>query len=204
MRQVARTIGLREIWYFGLQYVDSKNLLAWARMHKKVRSAGLCLCSLKVALVAVNTQPPPPPPHTSERKGEFLCAPLQTVSHDAKSGCACLHAVCVCVCVCLCVCVCVCVCVSVCVYVCVCVVVVVVVGCVIKRPPSHCFSTTTRACMCVGVWRALRASASHLSVGVGSGACVGNPERLLFSLPLPPSVSQTHSVLHPADRGPCR
>eukprot|EP00048_Salpingoeca_helianthica_P023380 m.24009 g.24009 ORF g.24009 m.24009 type:complete len:581 (+) comp8601_c0_seq1:2526-4268(+) len=34
--QVARTIGLREIWYFGLQYMDSKNLLAWARMHKKV------------------------------------------------------------------------------------------------------------------------------------------------------------------------
>lgn len=39
--QVARTIGLREIWYFGLQYVDSKNLCAWARMHKKVSQEDL-------------------------------------------------------------------------------------------------------------------------------------------------------------------
>ena len=34
--KVCKTVGLREVWYFGLQYVDSKNLVAWARMHKKV------------------------------------------------------------------------------------------------------------------------------------------------------------------------
>lgn len=34
--QVAKTVGLRETWYFGLQYVDSKGLIAWARMHKRV------------------------------------------------------------------------------------------------------------------------------------------------------------------------
>lgn len=34
---VARTIGLRETWYFGLQYQDSKNNFAWLKMEKKVR-----------------------------------------------------------------------------------------------------------------------------------------------------------------------
>ncbi|KAK4302353.1 hypothetical protein Pmani_025539 [Petrolisthes manimaculis] len=34
---VARTIGLRETWYFGLQYQDSKNNFAWLKMEKKVQ-----------------------------------------------------------------------------------------------------------------------------------------------------------------------
>ncbi|KAM9842547.1 ezrin a [Aulostomus maculatus] len=34
--QVARTIGLRELWYFGLQYVDSKGFMAWLNQDKKV------------------------------------------------------------------------------------------------------------------------------------------------------------------------
>ncbi|XP_031568523.1 radixin-like [Actinia tenebrosa] len=34
--QVVKTIGLREIWYFGLQYVDSKGLIAWLKLNKKV------------------------------------------------------------------------------------------------------------------------------------------------------------------------
>lgn len=33
---VSRTIGLRETWYFGLQYEDSKNNFAWLKMEKKV------------------------------------------------------------------------------------------------------------------------------------------------------------------------
>ncbi|CAL8283672.1 unnamed protein product [Lota lota] len=34
--QVARTIGLREIWYFGLQYVDNKGFQSWLKFDKKV------------------------------------------------------------------------------------------------------------------------------------------------------------------------
>ncbi|XP_054469209.1 ezrin a [Anoplopoma fimbria] len=34
--QVARTIGLREIWYFGLQFVDSKGFITWLNSEKKV------------------------------------------------------------------------------------------------------------------------------------------------------------------------
>lgn len=34
---VCRTIGLRETWYFGLQYEDSKGYVAWLKMEKRVR-----------------------------------------------------------------------------------------------------------------------------------------------------------------------
>eukprot|EP00035_Acanthoeca_spectabilis_P021049 m.436010 g.436010 ORF g.436010 m.436010 type:complete len:573 (+) comp17927_c0_seq1:146-1864(+) len=34
--QVVRTIGLRETWFFGLQYVDSEGLTTWLKMGKKV------------------------------------------------------------------------------------------------------------------------------------------------------------------------
>ena len=34
---VCRTIGLRETWYFGLQYEDSKGYVAWLKMDKRVR-----------------------------------------------------------------------------------------------------------------------------------------------------------------------
>ncbi|KAG5857405.1 hypothetical protein ANANG_G00019120 [Anguilla anguilla] len=34
--QVLRTAGLREVWYFGLQYTDSKGYLTWLRNEKKV------------------------------------------------------------------------------------------------------------------------------------------------------------------------
>ncbi|KAI4799179.1 hypothetical protein KUCAC02_017851 [Chaenocephalus aceratus] len=36
--QVARTIGLREIWYFGLQFVDGKGFMTWLNYDKKVMS----------------------------------------------------------------------------------------------------------------------------------------------------------------------
>lgn len=35
--QVVKTIGLREIWYFGLQYTDNKGYSTWLRLDKKVR-----------------------------------------------------------------------------------------------------------------------------------------------------------------------
>lgn len=34
---VCRTIGLREMWYFGLQFLDHKGYHAWLKMDKKVR-----------------------------------------------------------------------------------------------------------------------------------------------------------------------
>lgn len=37
--QVVKTIGLREIWYFGLQYTDNKGYTTWLRLDKKVRSS---------------------------------------------------------------------------------------------------------------------------------------------------------------------
>ncbi|KAE9413344.1 hypothetical protein Angca_005353 [Angiostrongylus cantonensis] len=36
--QVVKTIGLREIWYFGLQYTDTKGFLTWLKLNKKVLS----------------------------------------------------------------------------------------------------------------------------------------------------------------------
>ncbi|KAL4630557.1 ezrin-like [Arapaima gigas] len=36
--QVVKTIGLREVWYFGLQYVDSKGYPTWLKLDKKVSS----------------------------------------------------------------------------------------------------------------------------------------------------------------------
>ncbi|CAK9294794.1 unnamed protein product [Gordionus sp. m RMFG-2023] len=34
--QVVKTIGLREIWFFGLQYVDTKGFTTWLKLNKKV------------------------------------------------------------------------------------------------------------------------------------------------------------------------
>jgi len=36
--QVVKTIGLREIWYFGLAYTDTKGLKTWLKLSKKVNS----------------------------------------------------------------------------------------------------------------------------------------------------------------------
>ena len=36
--QVVKTIGLREIWFFGLQYTDSKSYSTWLKLNKKVLS----------------------------------------------------------------------------------------------------------------------------------------------------------------------
>ncbi|CAD5209639.1 unnamed protein product [Bursaphelenchus xylophilus] len=34
--QVVKTIGLREIWFFGLQYTDTKGFISWLKLNKKV------------------------------------------------------------------------------------------------------------------------------------------------------------------------
>ncbi|BFZ10181.1 hypothetical protein BsWGS_13220 [Bradybaena similaris] len=36
--QVVKTCGLREIWFFGLQYTDSKGYITWLKLNKKVMS----------------------------------------------------------------------------------------------------------------------------------------------------------------------
>lgn len=36
--QVVKTIGLREVWFFGLQYTDPKGDLTWIKLYKKVMS----------------------------------------------------------------------------------------------------------------------------------------------------------------------
>ena len=41
--QVVRTVGLREVWYFGLQFVDSKGFPTWLKFEKKVNKHVLCI-----------------------------------------------------------------------------------------------------------------------------------------------------------------
>jgi hypothetical protein len=48
--QVVKTIGLREVWFFGLQYTDSKGDLTWIKLYKKVgRSAALLMVHIQTA-----------------------------------------------------------------------------------------------------------------------------------------------------------
>lgn len=35
--KVVKTVGLREVWFFGLQYVDSKGYSTWLKLNKKVK-----------------------------------------------------------------------------------------------------------------------------------------------------------------------
>lgn len=42
--QVVKTIGLREIWFFGLQYVDSKGYTTWLKLNKRVMCPVSFLC----------------------------------------------------------------------------------------------------------------------------------------------------------------
>ena len=44
--QVVKTIGLREVWYFGLQYTDSKGYITWLKLNKKVYCLGAVSCAL--------------------------------------------------------------------------------------------------------------------------------------------------------------
>ncbi|KAH1018279.1 hypothetical protein HUJ05_006080 [Dendroctonus ponderosae] len=49
---VCRTIGLRETWYFGLQYEDSKGFISWLKLDKKgkepqpINPLGPCSCGV--------------------------------------------------------------------------------------------------------------------------------------------------------------
>lgn len=41
--QVVKTIGLREVWFFGLQYTDNKGDMTWIKLYKKVGGAYACV-----------------------------------------------------------------------------------------------------------------------------------------------------------------
>ena len=45
--QVVKTIGLREVWFFGLQYTDPKGDLTWIKLYKKVSSITMLNISFK-------------------------------------------------------------------------------------------------------------------------------------------------------------
>lgn len=52
--QVVKTIGLREVWFFGLQYTDSKGDLTWIKLYKKVsRNCLLCLVAIFRKLIVL-------------------------------------------------------------------------------------------------------------------------------------------------------
>jgi merlin protein len=36
--QITKTIGLGEVWYFGLLYIDSKDFPCWLKLNKKILS----------------------------------------------------------------------------------------------------------------------------------------------------------------------
>lgn len=40
--KVVKTIGLREVWYFGLQYQDTKGFSTWLKLNKKVSCSVGC------------------------------------------------------------------------------------------------------------------------------------------------------------------
>lgn len=42
--QIVKTIGLRETWFFGLQYQDSKAFSTWLKLNKRVSEEVECLC----------------------------------------------------------------------------------------------------------------------------------------------------------------
>ena len=41
---VTRTLGVREVWYFGLAYTDVKGFSTWLRFDKKVRDSFNSAC----------------------------------------------------------------------------------------------------------------------------------------------------------------
>uniref|UniRef100_A0A671KXQ2 Radixin-like n=1 Tax=Sinocyclocheilus anshuiensis TaxID=1608454 RepID=A0A671KXQ2_9TELE len=56
--QVVKTVGLREVWFFGLQYVDSKGYSTWLKLNKKVRLS-LPLLPVKEAILNDEIYCPP-------------------------------------------------------------------------------------------------------------------------------------------------
>lgn len=58
--QVVKTIGLREVWFFGLQYTDPKGDLTWIKLYKKVSaiSIKMMILLLFAVYVVINSSSP--------------------------------------------------------------------------------------------------------------------------------------------------
>lgn len=54
--QVVKTIGLREVWFFGLQYTDSKGDLTWIKLYKKVSAQKNLFFYKKIKLLYIALQ----------------------------------------------------------------------------------------------------------------------------------------------------
>ncbi|CAN8016852.1 unnamed protein product [Ixodes persulcatus] len=54
---VCRTIGLRESWYFGLQYVDAKSFVVWLKLDKKVPLPNLSVLDTLASVTFVLLDP---------------------------------------------------------------------------------------------------------------------------------------------------
>lgn len=52
--QVVKTIGLREVWFFGLQYTDPKGDLTWIKLYKKVSRRSLLLPSVLLFIPSIH------------------------------------------------------------------------------------------------------------------------------------------------------
>lgn len=52
--QVVKTIGLREVWFFGLQYTDSKGDSTWIKLYKKVSITHIhnCIPNMQMIIYA--------------------------------------------------------------------------------------------------------------------------------------------------------
>ena len=48
---MVKTVGLREVWFFGLQYVDSKGYSTWLKLNKKVSLSPLPPSLLPLLLI---------------------------------------------------------------------------------------------------------------------------------------------------------
>lgn len=49
-----KTVGLREVWFFGLQYTDSKGYITWLKLNKKVSLYPVFRGSSRVSVALVH------------------------------------------------------------------------------------------------------------------------------------------------------
>uniref|UniRef100_H2Z110 FERM domain-containing protein n=1 Tax=Ciona savignyi TaxID=51511 RepID=H2Z110_CIOSA len=80
--QVVKTIGLREVWFFGLQYIDTKGYTTWLKLNKKVKFYLLpLLYILDITNVNTGSKCRQSPPKTVSRSMIF-----QVTQQDIKKA----------------------------------------------------------------------------------------------------------------------
>ena len=55
--QVVKTVGLREVWFFGLQYTDSKGYSTWLKLNKKVSVCARVCVFVYVCILCARCSP---------------------------------------------------------------------------------------------------------------------------------------------------